>query len=259
VSPFLETEAPVAPRARDAGGGASVRRVSAAEGYKLWAPAYDRDPNPLLALEERQLTPLLPDLKQKAVIDVACGTGRWLEKLMDRGARSGFGVDLSRAMLAVARTKTRLAGRLVQGDGLRLPFKAGAADLVVCSLALGHLPDLAALARELARLSRLEADLYVTDLHPATRAKGWSTGFRHKGEAIEVATFLHPVEKVREAFARTGFEVAQLIEAPFGEPERSIFAETGKAHLFDDACRVPAVLICHFKRVDAGIMPYNAD
>ena len=109
MSPFLETEAPVAPRARDAGGGASVRRVSAAEGYKLWAPAYDRDPNPLLALEERQLTPLLPDLKQKAVIDVACGTGRWLEKLMDRGARSGFGVDLSRAMLAVARTKTSTA------------------------------------------------------------------------------------------------------------------------------------------------------
>ena len=35
--------------------------VSPGEGYKLWAASYDGDLNPLLALEERALRPMLPD------------------------------------------------------------------------------------------------------------------------------------------------------------------------------------------------------
>ena len=53
--------------------------VSAAEGYERWAPIYDDAPNPLLAREERYLLPLLIDLGDKAILDLACGTGRWLE------------------------------------------------------------------------------------------------------------------------------------------------------------------------------------
>ncbi|PYV20619.1 MAG: hypothetical protein DMG27_22585 [Acidobacteria bacterium] len=92
----------------------SGSRVLSEEGYELWAPAYDRDPNHLLALEERTLKPLLPDLAGQQVLDLGCGTGRWLELLLDLGARRAVGVDRSRAMLRVAATKPRLRGRLVE-------------------------------------------------------------------------------------------------------------------------------------------------
>ena len=61
------------------------RWVSPHEGHVLWAPSYEETPNALLALEERTLDPLLPDLRGKSVLDLACGTGRWLGK---RGVRS---------------------------------------------------------------------------------------------------------------------------------------------------------------------------
>ena len=109
--------------------------VSAAEGYERWAPSYDRTPNPLLAREERYLVPLLPDLHDKHVLDLACGTGRWLERLLARGAHLGVGVDFSIAMLGIARRKVTLTGRLARADCLRLPFRTSVFDLAVCSFA----------------------------------------------------------------------------------------------------------------------------
>ena len=49
--------------------------------FAAWAEVYDNDPNPLLALEERYLTRLLPDIQGKNALDVGCGTGRWLQRL----------------------------------------------------------------------------------------------------------------------------------------------------------------------------------
>ena len=36
------------------------RRVTVQEGHSLWAQTYDREPNPLLALEERELEDKFP-------------------------------------------------------------------------------------------------------------------------------------------------------------------------------------------------------
>jgi malonyl-CoA O-methyltransferase len=222
--------------------------MSVEEGYDRWARSYDRDPNPLLALEERQLFPLLPDLNGKAVLDVACGTGRWLERLLNRGPRSGLGVDLSSAMLDAARVKRGLRGRLVRADAVHLPFASASADFTLCSFALAHFADLDPLAREVARLARPQSDLMVTDVHPAGYARGWQTAFRADRATTRIATFLHTVGEVRAAFESAGFELRQLIEAHLGEPERPIFVRAGKGHRFEEACSMPAVLICCFRR-----------
>jgi ubiquinone/menaquinone biosynthesis C-methylase UbiE len=226
----------------------NATRVSVEEGYELWAPSYDSELNPLLALEKRQVEPLLPDLGGKRVLDVACGSGRWLERLLRGGARSGVGVDVSLAMLASARAKAGLRDRLVRADGLRLPFASGIADLAVCSFALAHLRELGPLARELARVARPQADLFVTDVHPRGYARGWQTAFSADGRTVAISTFPHPVEEVRESFETHGFRLLQLTEAPLGEPERPIFLQAGKAGAFKEASEVPAVLICHFRR-----------
>ncbi|HEY6291442.1 MAG TPA: class I SAM-dependent methyltransferase [Terriglobia bacterium] len=223
------------------------------EGYELWAPTYDSDPNPLLALEERMVGALLPGLTGKDVLDFACGTGRWLERLVRSGVRRAVAFDLSPAMLAVANAKPGIRQHLVRAHCTALPFRSGMADLVICSFALSHVPDLRLLARELASVTRPGADCYISDVHPAAHARGWRTGFRHAGRSVEIASFTRPVDQVREAFASRGFELKRLLESSLGEPERPIFVQAGRGHLFDDAARVWAVVVCHFRRAGSSI------
>ena len=75
---------------------------SPAEAFNAWAEVYDGRPNPLLLLEQRVLGAMLPDVQGLDVLDVGCGTGRWLQRLTDSGARGLVGVDPSPEMLAVA-------------------------------------------------------------------------------------------------------------------------------------------------------------
>jgi ubiquinone/menaquinone biosynthesis C-methylase UbiE len=222
--------------------------VSVQEGYERWAPTYDRDPNPLLTLEERQLKLIIPCLAGKRVLDLACGTGRWLEWLIAAGASWGVGVDFSPAMLAAARKKTDVRGRLVQADCRAIPFAHAVFDLVVCSFAVGHIPDLRSMAREVGRVTTASADVYVTDLHPLAYGQGWHTGFRDNGEAVEIATWPRSTREFLAPWLSAGFDYAQSVECRFSEPERQVFAQAGKGDLFEKYRTVPAVLVCHFVR-----------
>ncbi|MGA2984370.1 MAG: class I SAM-dependent methyltransferase [Terriglobia bacterium] len=222
--------------------------LSVQEGYERWAPTYDRDPNPLLALEERQLSLMVHPLEGKRVLDLACGTGRWLAWLMTRGAGSGVGVDFSPAMLGAAKQKTAVRERLVQADCRAIPFANAIFDLVVCSFAVGHIPDLRSVAHEVGRVATPRADIYVSDLHPLAYGQGWQTGFHDSRGAVEIATWPRSSQEFLAPWASAGFDCTQLVECRFGEPERQVFTQSGKTRLFDDFCQVPAVLICHFQR-----------
>jgi len=225
--------------------------VSVEEGYERWAPTYDEAPNPLLNLEERKLTALLPDVGGKCVLDLACGTGRWLEKLSAQGAGPGVGVDFSIAMLRVAGKKAAIRARLARADCVRLPFRPSVFDLVVCSFALGHMRDLQAMLCELARVSKAGADVFVSDLHPEAYARGWRTGFRDSRSAVQIEMLPRTAEEIVRAFYSAGFECLTHVPLCIGEPEKAIFEQAGKGHLFARACQVPAVLVCHFRLTPA--------
>ncbi len=73
------------------------------------------------------------------VLDMACGGGRNLAFLRERGHRA-VGFDAARRLLRIAAAK---AGRfdLVRGDAVTLPFAADAFDALHCVAALHHLPS----------------------------------------------------------------------------------------------------------------------
>lgn len=227
------------------------RRVTVQEGHALWVQSYDGAPNPLLALEERELAATLPSLTGKFVLNVACGTGRWIEKLLARGARGGVGLDFTSEMLACAASRAPLRGRLVRADCLALPFGRSLFDFIICSFAAGYVEDLRALARELARGSRHGAKVVVSDFHPSRHADGWRRTFRHGDEVVEISSFLRPVGEVCSQFEAEGFSLRRRIEPCFGEPERAIFVEAGRADLFDLLSRTPAIFICQFELTGA--------
>src|SRR5438128_8456667 len=120
---------------RRSGDPLNVTGLGVPDAYALWSETYD-DPNPLIEAEEPAVLRLLEQIPPGRAIDLACGTGRWTKTLVDLG-HEVVGVDLTREMLDVAAAKVPSAA-FVRGDLLRVPIAEGAADLVVCSLALTH-------------------------------------------------------------------------------------------------------------------------
>jgi ubiquinone/menaquinone biosynthesis C-methylase UbiE len=229
--------------------------VSVAEGYARWAPTYDAAPNPLLACEERHLLPLLGELHDKRILDLACGTGRWLAHLVSQPGFSGVGIDCSAAMLRIAGAKSSLADRLVKGALEILPFSDASFDLALCSFALSHVHDLRPVIHELARVTNTGADVFVSDLHPEGYARGWRVGFRDNSTRVEIETNPRTGEQVVQAFSSAGFECVMQRSLCLGHPEKPLFARSGKLDSFTQACQVPAVLLCHFRRATREARP----
>ena len=219
-----------------------MTRVSPIDGHELWAPSYDSGPNPLLALESRILLALLGPVDGLSVVDIACGTGRWTERLFRLGANV-TGVDACAGMLARAAAKRSIRRLLVLADARALPLRASIADLVICSFAIGYFARLGPAFAEMARITRPGGIVATSDLHPAAVSAGWTRSFRI-GEAVyEIEHFARSRDQIIRAARRAGLQLQLQAGYRFGRPERSVFAAAGKRDRFTAACQVPAVWI----------------
>ena len=75
-------------------------------------------------------------------------------------------------MLLEASRKPGLAGHLGVADACHIPIADGAADLTLCSFALGYLASPHQAIAEMARISRKGGRVVVTDLHPRALSRG---------------------------------------------------------------------------------------
>lgn len=92
-------------------------------------------------LAESRLTELACEqMAGRRVLDLACGNGRWLERLRPARLRYYVGLDLNAAMLHQARGGWP-DHAFLRGDMTSLPFADGAFDGVMSMFgAMGHLP-----------------------------------------------------------------------------------------------------------------------
>ncbi|WP_344679233.1 class I SAM-dependent methyltransferase [Saccharopolyspora taberi] len=143
--------------------GVQVERVRADEAYRVWAPSYDEPRNGLFDFEEPVVREILDGQAKGVALDAACGTGRYAEYLVEQG-HEVVGVDGSPEMLERARIRVPSAD-FRAGDLNRLPVDDDAVDIVVCSLALTHVPDLGPVMAEFARVLRPGGHLVISDSH----------------------------------------------------------------------------------------------
>lgn len=146
-----------------------VERVGTVDGYRVWSATYD-DGNSAFDVDEPLVTEIVDALPPGVAVDAACGTGRLAALLADRDHKV-IGVDSSPDMLARARTRVP-GGDFRAGDLTRLPVDDDAADLVVCGLALAHVPDLRPVFAEFARVLRPGGHLVISDMHPERILRG---------------------------------------------------------------------------------------
>jgi ubiquinone/menaquinone biosynthesis C-methylase UbiE len=221
-------------------------RLDVQQAYARWAPSYDKTPNPLLALEERCLTPEMQKLSGRNVVDLGCGTGRWLRFLEDAGVRSLTGVDLSGAMLAEAAKKCLPSTRLIHSNCTRTPLAGGSADFVLASFLLSYVGDLAEFSREAARILCSGGTIAISDLHPNGHSYGWRRTFKSAGSLYEIATFEYTLPGLIHAMKATGFQLEVLEEPCFGDEEAAIFRNAGKIESFQQVESLPVLYWAKF-------------
>jgi SAM-dependent methyltransferase len=143
--------------------GVEAGRVSAADGYRVWSGTYDNPGNGIFAYEEPYVHAIVDALPTGDALDAACGTGRHAAYLAGQGHRV-IGVDGSPEMLEHARAKVPTA-EFRHGDLHDLPVLDDQVDLVVCALALTHVPRLAPVLSEFVRVLRPGGHLVISDVH----------------------------------------------------------------------------------------------
>lgn len=214
--------------------------------FAAWAHIYDSQANPLLALEERYLTRLLPRLDGKDILDAGCGTGRWLQKFARLGSpRSLHGVDSSADMLSVARSKHVKTASLVMAQLPALPLPSDSIDLALCSFTLSYICDIDSFTQNIARVIRYGGDIFIVDMHPDTARKlNWTRGFDTN---VQLSYEERSVETIIAAMAEKGFRLAGFYEPIFGQPEQVIFETCGRLPAYRQAIGKPPIYILHFR------------
>jgi cytosine/adenosine deaminase-related metal-dependent hydrolase/ubiquinone/menaquinone biosynthesis C-methylase UbiE len=219
------------------------------EAFDTWAEVYDTQANPLLALEERVLGSMMPDVRGLDVLDAGCGTGRWLQRLVSRSPRSLLGVDISPAMLLLAGIKLSQKCSLRPGSCTALPVNDTSCDLVLSSFVVSYLEDLDDFAREIDRVARPGATIFLTDMHPETEAfRGWKRSFKVKGAEMQISARGWRIKQITQAFQARGFKLVSLAEPAFGPEEKQIFEESGKVELYLSTEGLPAIYVLQLRK-----------
>ena len=180
-------------------------------GYGLWAATYGRHGNPIIALEQSFVWPILDTIPRGRALDGACGTGRHARYLADLG-HEVVGVDVTAGMLDRARTNVPEAN-FIEADMREIPCEDQAFDAVVCALALAHLEDLSPPVAELARVLRSGGRMVISVLHPFQALLGWQAPF---ADAIGRRSFVrehpHTHAEYFAAFVASRLRVRDCVE-----------------------------------------------
>jgi malonyl-CoA O-methyltransferase len=218
-------------------------------GHELWAEVYDAVPNPLLALEERELSAWLGKVNGLSVADIGCGTGRWMKRALSLGAGSAVGVDFSPKMLGRAAQEARLMGNLVLANASAIPLRSSSVDLAICGFVLSYLHSLESVAKELHRILKPNGSLFCSDLHPSAHQLGWKRAFKCGDRCIEITSTVRQPVEIEKACGKY-FDLQRQVSLQLGESERPLFERAGKTELFEEVKNVPAVVLFQWQRRD---------
>jgi SAM-dependent methyltransferase len=154
-----------------------TKRVTAREGYDLWAGTYDGTANPVVAMNARHTLDLLDPKPGQTILDAGCGTGRNLTRISLAGGKP-YGLDFSLGMLRVARKNVPRVP-VVQADlQAELPFRGATFSAVLCALIGEHLDRLAFTLSELWNALQPGGWLVFSVYHPDLAEAGKEANFQ---------------------------------------------------------------------------------
>ena len=186
--------------------------VDVREGYGDWVQTYEQTVQDDMDLRLLERLTSVDWSGPARILDLACGTGRIGAWLKQRSSAPLEGVDLTPEMLSVARSKG-LYETLYTADITATGLPAESYDLCIQSLADEHLPALAPLYTETARLTKPGGHFVIVGFHPQFLMLGMPTHFeRSPGEPITIRSYVHLLsDHVKAAYA-AGWALLEMDE-----------------------------------------------
>jgi ubiquinone/menaquinone biosynthesis C-methylase UbiE len=135
------------------------------EYYDRLSKSYSVLYGPEQAVKHERVLAEMGKRKYDVFVDIGCGDGVLLSKARS-GSNLQVGLDFSSRMLQKARHVMEGTGNLVQCDASHLPVRDEVADCVV-SISLSERENIEALASEVARISRDDATILLSVVHPS--------------------------------------------------------------------------------------------
>jgi 2-polyprenyl-3-methyl-5-hydroxy-6-metoxy-1,4-benzoquinol methylase len=190
--------------------------------------------NPWVTDEERiQRLVAAARLKgDERVLDIATGPG-YIAEAFAGAAREVVGVDLTDAMLAIAKVRTKERGisnvSFRAADAQSLPFENGVFDVVVCRLALHHLMTPLEVLREMARVCRTGGTVVVEDIYASEHPK--RAAYQDRWEILRDPSHVRTLalSELLQLFRDAGLETDAVTTADDLTPEVERWLATTKA------------------------------
>jgi ubiquinone/menaquinone biosynthesis C-methylase UbiE len=223
--------------------------------YDLWAGQYDdQSGNLMLALDEQLFSGLLNriEVEHKKIADIGCGTGRHWPTILQKKPAGLYGYDLSNQMLRQLLIKFPEAKTARLGADSTLPCDDRSFDLVISTLTIAHIKDIAHALKEWNRVLKPGGNMIITDYHPVALAKGGNRTFRYKDQLIAVKNHVHSIAKVQAITARLALEPTGFVERRVDESVKSYYQHKNALSLYKEFEGTPIIYGLHLKKPDAA-------
>jgi len=188
-----------------------LETLSCQQAYAQWAEQYPAQAhNAFMQCETAAMQVLMPDLQDAVVLDLACGTGRWGQFATEKGARRVIGLDNSPEMLKVG-----VLDNVAQSDMDAIPLADQSVNIILCGLAVGHLPPprLHKSLTEMARVLQPHGTILISDLHPFQAWQGAQRTFTGRdGEIYAVEHYPHSYADYFRIACSVGLYIDGVVE-----------------------------------------------
>jgi 2-polyprenyl-3-methyl-5-hydroxy-6-metoxy-1,4-benzoquinol methylase len=189
--------------------------------------------NPWVTDEERigRLVAAAQLTGAERVLDIATGPG-YIAEAFALAAREVVGVDLTDAMLTIAKERTQQRGvsnvSFRAADAQNLPFESGAFDVVVCRLALHHLEQPLRVLREMVRVCRAGGTVLVEDIYASEHPE--RAAYQDRWETLRDPSHVRtlPLSELLQLFRNADLETDAVTTANNLTPEVERWLTTTK-------------------------------
>ncbi|MDR3594980.1 class I SAM-dependent methyltransferase [Clostridium sp.] len=132
--------------------------------YNKQAEIYDeRGDGKFVAPMYDEIVSRIMKAKPKKILDVGCGTGNVLRRLVANNDLSLYGLDISENMIQTARKNLGNKAELKIGDSEYIPWEEDSFDVVVCNASFHHYPNPEKVLLEIKRVLKRTGTLIIGD------------------------------------------------------------------------------------------------
>lgn len=202
------------------------------EKYDQWASFYDAYPNPTVAMDELSFPELWRDMRDKAVLELGCGTGRHTLRLLEQGNHV-TGLDASPNMLAEARKKCHgqtaefIEADLVHLDRVLADEKRY--DAVLSSLVFEHVDRPRPIFEQAYHRTVPGGLFFLSEIHPSRAADGKLAHFKlADGQEVVLHSVAHREGDLESAAAQAGWQLTLLRDIEGTEALAKVHSKWGR-------------------------------